>query len=93
MKQKGGPGGGGSVLLDQSIPECVTGFHRGDANSSGEIDISDCIAIFGFLFLRQPPRLSCRESADTNNDGTIDIADGIDILQSLFTGGPEPAIQ
>lgn len=79
-------------LNHNSIPdECETSFHRGDPNSSGTIDISDGIAIFGFLFLGDPATLSCRESADTNNSGTIDISDGISLLNWLFTGGPAPA--
>jgi ELWxxDGT repeat protein len=66
-------------------------IHRGDPNSSGTTDIADGVTIFGFLFLGDPPALSCRESADSNNDGTIDISDGIYLLNWLFTGGPEPA--
>jgi VCBS repeat protein/FG-GAP repeat protein len=79
-------------LNHDSIPdECETIFHRGDPNTSGTTDISDGIAIFGFLFLGDPPTLSCRESADANNDGTIDITDGIYLLKWLFADGPEPA--
>ncbi|MBI4586936.1 MAG: hypothetical protein HY717_23230 [Planctomycetes bacterium] len=74
-----------------SLTSSPQSFHRGDPNSSGTTDISDGIAIFGFLFLGDPPTLSCKESADANNDGTIDISDGIYLLSWLFTGGPEPA--
>jgi ELWxxDGT repeat protein len=66
-------------------------FHRGDPDSSGTIDISDGITIFGFLFLGNPATLSCKESADANNDGRIDISDGIYLLNWLFIGGPAPA--
>ncbi len=83
------------VSLDinhNGIPdECETRFHRGDPNSSGATDVSDAIAIFGYLFLGSPATLSCRESADVNNDGTIDISDRIYLLSWLFTGGSEPA--
>ncbi len=65
-------------------------FHRGDPNSSGTIDISDAISIFGFLFLGSPDP-ACLESADAQNDGTIDISDGISILNYLFGGGEPPA--
>jgi hypothetical protein len=68
-----------------------TSFHRGDPNSSGTTDISDGVTIFGYLFLGNPPALSCKESADTNNDAKIDISDGIAILQYLFGDGPPPA--
>lgn len=73
------------------IPGYRPPFHRGDPNSSSTIDISDGIAIFGFLFLSDPTTLACNESADANNDGTIDISDGISLLNWLFVGGPEPA--
>jgi hypothetical protein len=96
--------GGAAVLLNETLPatsrdsnqngvpdECDVLFHRGDPNSSGTTDISDGIAIFGYLFLGNPATLACRESADANNDGAIDISDGIYLLSWLFTGGPEPA--
>jgi hypothetical protein len=70
--------------LLENLEDCPT-------NSSGQIDLSDGIAIFGFLFLGDPPALQCSESADANNDGAIDISDGIYLLSWLFTGGPEPA--
>jgi hypothetical protein len=62
-----------------------------DHNGDGTLDLSDLVALLGFLFLGDPPALSCRESADTDNDGAIDITDGISILNWLFAGGPEPA--
>jgi ELWxxDGT repeat protein len=65
-------------------------FHRGDPNSSGTTNISDGIAIFGFLFLGGPAP-TCSESADVNNNGEIDITDGISLLNWLFLGGPPPA--
>ncbi|MBI4584459.1 MAG: hypothetical protein HY717_10600 [Planctomycetes bacterium] len=40
----------------------VTLFHRGDPNSRGDVDISDAITIFGFLFLGDPPALSTARS-------------------------------
>ncbi len=80
-----------ATVCDITTEKPGTYFHRGDPDSSGTTDISDGIAIFGFLFLGDPPTISCRESADANNDGTIDISDGIYILSWLFIGGPEPA--
>lgn len=80
----------GEVTAAPCAPQSAA-FHRGDPNSSGTTNITDGIAIFGFLFLGNPATLSCRESADANNDGTINITDGIYLLSWLFTGGPEPA--
>ena len=65
--------------------ECLP-FHRGDPNRSGELDLSDAIFVFLYLFAggSEP---SCLESADANNDGDINITDGVSILDFLFSGG------
>ena len=89
----------GNVEAFDGVPETSTTverpspvpFHRGDPNSSGTIDISDSVAVFGYLFLGDPQTLSCNESADANNDGAIDISDGIYLLSWLFAGGMGPA--
>jgi len=43
------------VPLENAASICslvlLPAFHRGDANADGELDISDAVAIFGFLFL------------------------------------------
>ncbi len=64
-------------------------FHRGDPNSSGEIDVSDGVAVFAYLFTGGAPP-SCMEAADAQSDGAVDISDGIAILSYLFTGGRAP---
>ncbi len=81
----------GNGIPDECVPP-VTGtpFHRGDPNDDGNFDLSDGVAIFGFLFLgNEAP--GCLEAADVNNSGTVDISDGISILNHLFLGGPPPA--
>lgn len=64
-------------------------FVRGRVNNDSNIDISDGIAIFNWLFVGgQEP--GCRKAADVNDDGEIDISDGIYLLGFLFLGGDEP---
>jgi prepilin-type N-terminal cleavage/methylation domain-containing protein len=68
-------------------------FRRGDVNDDGAMDISDPIAVLGFLFLGAPDRLACAKSADANDDGALDISDAVLFLNNLFLGGfsiPEP---
>jgi hypothetical protein len=79
----------GAWVLAKLTGKSPVTFHRGDPNSSGTIDISDAIAIFGFLFLGDTTP-TCKESADSNNDGTIDISDGILLLSWLFLSAAEP---
>ena len=66
-------------------------FRRGDCNQSGgEVEISDAVFLFSFLFLgSQAP--ACRDACDSNDDGRADISDGIHVLVYLFTGGAAPA--
>ncbi|HVR73300.1 MAG TPA: hypothetical protein VMT52_03175 [Planctomycetota bacterium] len=82
--------GKGGIAKDTVAITLLTRFHRGDPNASGNVDISDGITIFGFLFLGDPPGLTCDESADANNDDRIDLSDGIYLLDWLFLGGAEP---
>jgi len=67
-------------------------FKRGDANSDGNLDIADAIAILGYLF-GGGEALSCMDTGDANDDGNIDIADAIAVFGHLFasTGDlPDP---
>jgi hypothetical protein len=86
---------GGSLYYDwlkdlSGLQSTCVEFQRGDANADARIDISDAIAILGYLFLGQPRRLSCLQSADTEDSGKLDISDSVFLLSHLFTGGPRP---
>jgi hypothetical protein len=64
-------------------------YYPGDANADSKLDISDPIAILGFLFLGGPgPR--CAAAGDANGDGKVDISDPVRILGFLFLGSPPP---
>jgi hypothetical protein len=65
-------------------------FVRGDANGSGEIDISDAVFTLSYLFTggRAP---SCPAAMDSSADGKLDITDAIFTLQFLFAGGKAPS--
>ncbi len=64
-------------------------FKRGDADGSGELDISDPIAALSWLFTggREPV---CLDAADSNDDGVVDISDPIGVLGFLFLGASPP---
>ncbi len=65
-------------------------FHRGDPDGSGEIEVTDAVALLAFLFLDGAPP-ACRESADANSDGALDLSDPVAVLGYLFLAGPPPA--
>lgn len=62
-------------------------FVRGDANWTGDVDISDPIFLLGHLF-NGGPAPYCPGIADANAGGEVDIADAITILTHLFAANP-----
>ncbi len=80
----------GNALAELSCTqECLPEqFIRGDANTDGMTDISDAIALLGFLFSSMP--LNCLDAADVNDDGNIDISDAIYSLGVTFSGAAPP---
>jgi len=62
---------------------------RGDANSDGQLDLSDALTVLTYLFLGGALP-ECGGAADFNLDGELDITDPIAMLSTLFLGGPVP---
>lgn len=78
-----GPGGG----VDEG-----TRFVRGDADSSGSINLTDGVAVLNYLFLGAAAP-SCLDAGDFDDSGGVDLAinDAIGVFNWLFTGGAGPA--
>lgn len=68
---------------------CCLGAIRGDYDLSGEIDISDLVALVNFMFSGGTPS-DCFEEADVDSSGGIDISDLIGLVDFIFSGGAEP---
>ncbi len=90
----GRPCGGGMDLGAYETGRCSPAnvpFVRGDTNGDGSMDLSDSVAILGYLFLggEQP---GCLRSADLDDSGDLDLSDPVYLLNYLFLGGPEPAL-
>jgi hypothetical protein len=64
-------------------------FVRGDANSSGTIDLTDGVVTLNFLFTGGPDPL-CADAADTDDNGALVISDAVVVFSFLFTGGAPP---
>ena len=69
--------------------ELPTGFHRGDADVDGSLNISDPLFVLRFLFLGGPAP-PCLEAADANDDADLDATDAIFVLGYLFLGTESP---
>ena len=61
-------------------------FIRGDADSSGTLNLSDPLTVLGYLFQgAQAP--SCFDAADADDSGAINLSDALLILNVLFGPG------
>ncbi len=68
-------------VLEGSVPE----FHRGDADNSGQLQLTDAVRILNVLFLGIGA-LPCQDSADADDNGQIQLTDAVRILNVLFLG-------
>ena len=72
------------------LPTCgIPLFRRGDTDSSGELQITDPIALLGFLFLGGTEPL-CQDAADADDNGQVQLTDAIRILTYLYVGESPP---
>jgi hypothetical protein len=76
--------------------QLLCGFRRGDADSTGVVDITDPIFLLRHLF-QQAADPACEDAADINDDGILDVTDAVITLTYLFRGvdlsaPPGPAI-
>ena len=77
---------GASEYCGEVPPVRIQQFRRGDSNADGTTDISDAIAILGYLFLGDN-KVPCEQAGDANDEGALDISDVIYVLSYLFLGG------
>ncbi|HLU46440.1 MAG TPA: FG-GAP-like repeat-containing protein, partial [Planctomycetota bacterium] len=61
---------------------------RGDGNLDGGVNVSDAVAVLGFLF--SGGSLPCPAAAEVNGDDTLNLSDPVYLLGYLFLGGSPP---
>jgi hypothetical protein len=66
-----------------------TGFHRGDTDNNGQLQLTDAVRILGFLFLGGVAP-TCKDAADTDGNNQLQLTDAVRILGFLFLGGLPP---
>jgi hypothetical protein len=76
---------GGSLELLSELEKSAY-FLRGDANTDGDVDLSDAVYTLSTLFLTGPPA-QCEDAADANDDGYVNVADPIFTISALYAGG------
>jgi hypothetical protein len=72
----------------------------GDFSQDGRLDLTDAVALLGFLFQGAPAALPCGDGTvtdpanisllDDNADGGVNLSDAVYVLVYLFSGGPPP---
>jgi Peptidase family M28/Dockerin type I domain len=61
----------------------------GDANSDGEINVSDAVWIVNYVFVGGDPP-DPLEAGEANCDGSVNVSDAVWIINYVFLGGHEP---
>ena len=64
------------------------GYTRGDADASGDINLTDAVLLLNFLFSGGAAP-ACQAAADTDRSGSLAMTDAIQILNFLFLGAAE----
>ena len=64
-------------------------FRRGDADMNGRVEVTDDVALLGYLFLGLEKPV-CLDAADADDDGLANITDAVLSLNYQFLGGPPP---
>ncbi|MEC9475666.1 MAG: HYR domain-containing protein [Planctomycetota bacterium] len=83
-------GGSADTNSNGTPDECETPFQRGDANDTGDVDLTDPIYILEYV-VGIGPVVSCLDTADVNNDESLDISDVVYLLQHMFLATAPPA--
>lgn len=75
--------------LPGSLPAAE--FVRGDANGSGDLDMSDALNLLNWQF-QADEAPACEDAADLNDSGDVDVTDPVLLLDFLFKGGRAPSL-
>ncbi|MBD3219410.1 MAG: hypothetical protein GF310_14145 [candidate division Zixibacteria bacterium] len=61
----------------------------GDANSDGNVNVSDAVHIINYIFIGGDPP-DPMDNGNVNCDGSVNISDAVWIINYVFIGGAEP---
>ncbi len=78
-----------TVLADLTVNENIP-YICGDANGTGNVDVSDAVYIVNYVFVSGSPTPDPIEAADANCNGEVDVSDAVYIVNFIFVDGPAP---
>ncbi len=73
----------------QHLSLTITPGLCGDANNSGDVNVTDLTYMVNYIFKGGPPP-PIHDIADVNSSGDINVADLTYMVNYVFKGGPEP---
>lgn len=79
---------GGSNVISVNVAEAY--YPMGDCDGDYLVNISDVIALIGYIFNGVP--LKGYSSCDASCDHTLNISDAVWLITYIFAGGPEPGL-
>lgn len=80
---------GGKWLNSYRSVSVYQGFVCGDADGSGDVNVSDVVFLLGYIFGQGiPPNPLLAGDADCS--GEVNVSDAVYLVQYIFGGGPKP---
>jgi hypothetical protein len=79
----------GSMVNKPVFLTIAAGYECGDANSDGEVNVSDAVYIINYVFTGGNPP-NPMQAGDANCDATVNVSDAVFIINYVFTGGNVP---
>ena len=86
------------AALEEHFRVELPALENGDVNGDWTIDLSDAVALLGYLYAGAPApvpfvcgtEIVSTGNGDLNGDQTLDVSDAVHLLRYLYLGGPEP---
>jgi hypothetical protein len=75
--------------LSGQVTVGTTTYLCGDANGSGNVNISDAVALISYIFSGGAAPIPLL-AGDANCDGTVNISDAVYLIAFIFSGGAAP---
>ena len=79
---------GVTLTVTKATTVAAVKFRRGDANRDGATNLTDAIALLGYMFLGTST-VPCEQAGGADDSGTLNLTDGVFPLNNLFLGGKE----
>jgi len=77
-------------LIGAFDPACDLAYTCGDANSDGNVNVSDAVVIINYVFVINAYIPAPLIASDVNCDSKVNVSDAVYIIYYVFSGGDAP---